>query len=474
MPRRHECSWRRLAESRGRALERAQADLAAASERAATTDAKLTAAQAQIAEYERRLFGRTTERVPPVDAELRRRDAEEHERRARDGAASDTNGQAGDAPKRRKRRRRDDAPGLRRETIEHHVSPHGRKCPFCGGTAEPIGTGKFTTEWEYVPGYFVCRRHIQEVVACKCGKHIARAEAPLRVFDRTQYGPGLIAYLIVSKCADSVPIYRVEKQFERLDIPIARSTLNDLVHRAADILDPLYDALLAHIVQDPHCQADETSCRLHSRPDRRGYIWTFLADKCVAYVFSSDRSGDTPANVLGGTKGTLVVDGYTGYNRVTDVEGRQRGGCWSHARRYLFNALVVAPEAREALDLILDLFMIERKAMNGGFFGTAKHLALRRDRSQPVLERIKAWLTQQAPLHPPESPMGIAIRYCTNQWPHLTLFMSDAKVPIHNNASEAALRVIALGRKNYLFFGNNAAARNFAVLYSLVVTAERH
>ena len=246
----------------------------------------------------------------------------------------------------RKRAERQEAPGLRRETIEHPVSERGRKCPSCGGMAEPIGTGKFTTEWDYIPGYFVCRRHIQEVVACKCGKHIARAEPALRVFDRTQYGPGLIAYLIVSKCADAIPIYRVEKQFERLGIPIARSTLNDLVHRAAELLAPLYDALVRKIVADAHCQADETSFRLHSRPEKRGFVWTFLAEKLVAYVFSGDRSGQTPARLLGGTRGSLVVDGYTGYNDVTDVDGRTRAGCWSHARRYFFKALEHAPEAR--------------------------------------------------------------------------------------------------------------------------------
>lgn len=142
--------------------------------------------------------------------------------------------------------------------------------------AQPIGTGKFTTEWNYVPGYFIRRRHIQEVVACKCGKHIARAEAPLRVFDRTQYGPGLIAYLIVSKCGDVMPTYRAEKHFARLGVPIARSTLGDLIHRAAEVLAPIYDALLARIVADPHCQADETSFRLQSRPDKRGFVWTFL------------------------------------------------------------------------------------------------------------------------------------------------------------------------------------------------------
>jgi transposase len=325
-----------------------------------------------------------------------------------------------------------------------------------------------------VPGYFVRRRHIQEVVACACGKHIARAEAPLRVFDRTQYGPGLIAYLIVSKCGDSMPTYRAEKHFARIGVPIARSTLGDLIHRAAEILAPLYDRLLARIVADAHCQADETSFRLQNRPDKRGFVWTFLAGRLIAYVFSGDRSGQTPDRVLGGTSGSLVVDAYTGYNNVTDVDGRTRAGCWSHARRYLFRALAQTPEARDALDLILELFRVERDAIEHEVFGTDEHARMRRARSKPVIDQIETWIAEQRPKHLPEGPMGAALRYISNQWNPLTVFLGDPKIPIHNNASESALRIVALARKNSLFFGHEQAARNFSILYSLVQTAERH
>jgi transposase len=468
VPRKHECRWRRLAESTARELEIARAEVAALRAAKDAAESKLASALTEISEYKRRLSGRSSERIPPVDRELRRNDTDA---RSSEPPSSDSTEKQ---PKRRsKTRRAEDAPGLRKETIEHPVSERSRKCPHCGGTAQPIGTGKFTTEWEYVPGYFVCRRHIQEVVACRCGQYVARAEAPLRVFDRTQYGPGLIAYLIVSKCGDAMPTYRAEKHFARLGVPIARSTLGDLIHRAAGILDPLYEALLARIVADAHCQADETSFRLQSRPDKRGYVWTFLAGKQIAYVFSGDRSGQTPARVLGGTRGSLVVDAYTGYNDVVDVDGRTRCGCWSHARRYLFRALEQAPEARDALDFILELFRVERDAIDRDLFGTAEHLAMRRTRSRPMLDQLKRWMNDQRPNHLPEGPMGSALRYITNQWDPLTVFMSDPNIPIHNNASESALRIIALARKNTLFFGNEQAARNFSVLYSLVQTAER-
>lgn len=464
MPPKHECRWRSSAEKLTRELE---------AERAArqVAEAKLASALTQIAEYEKRLFGRTTERVVPVDRELRDAD-----KSAAGDATDDTQREpaARDKTNRKKKPRPEDTPGLRQETIEHPVSERVRKCPYCGQMAQPIGTGKFTTEWDYVPGYFVRRRHIQEVVACACGKHIARAEAPLRVFDRTQYGPGLIAYLIVSKCGDSMPTYRAEKHFARLGVPIARSTLGDLIHRAAEILAPLYDRMLARIIADAHCQADETSFRLQNRPDKRGFVWTFLAGKLIAYVFSGDRSGQTPSRLLGGTTGSLVVDGYTGYNDVTDVDGRTRAGCWSHARRYLFRALEQAPEARDALDMILELFRVERDAMERSVFGTAEHGRMRRARSAPVLDQIQAWIAEQRPKHLPEGPMGAALRYIGNQWKPLTVFLSDPQIPIHNNASESALRIVALARKNSLFFGNERAARNFSVLYSLVQTAERH
>jgi transposase len=459
----HECRWRDAADKLARELEAERAARAGA-------ETKLASALTQIAEYEKRLFGRTTERVVPVDRELR--DSDKAPKRPAD---DDSDGEpVADRKKGKKKKRAEDAPGVKHEVREWPVSDRVRKCPHCGQMAQPIGTGKFTTEWDYVPGYFVRRRHIQEVVACPCGKHIARAEAPLRVFDRTQYGPGLIAYLIVSKCGDSMPTYRAEKHFARLGVPIARSTLGDLIHRAAEVLAPLYDRLLARIVADAHCQADETSFRLQNRPDKRGFVWTFLADKLVAYVFSGDRSGLTPSLVLGGTTGSLVVDAYTGYNDVTDVDGRTRAGCWSHARRYLFRALETAPEARDALDMILELFRVERDAVEHGVFGTDEHARMRHARGEPVLAQIGTWIAQERPKHLPEGPMGAALRYISNQWKPLTVFLSDPKIPIHNNASESALRIVALARKNSLFFGHEQAARNFSVLYSLVQTAERH
>jgi transposase len=100
-------------------------------------------------------------------------------------------------------------------------------------------------------------------------------------------------------------------------------------HATAQKLAPLSERLMQHIAQAEVVQADETPLKMLS-PERKGYVWTFLHQDLIGYRFSGDRSGLTPQQVLGRTQGTLVVDAYTGYNRVTQVQGRERAGCLAH------------------------------------------------------------------------------------------------------------------------------------------------
>ncbi|HEY0363908.1 MAG TPA: IS66 family transposase [Solirubrobacteraceae bacterium] len=173
------------------------------------------------------------------------------------------------------------------------------------------------------------------------------------------YGPGFLAHIAVTKCADAIPLHRLAKQYQRLDIPMSRSTLTDLFHATAEKLAPISQRMLQLVRGSEIVQADETSLVMQ-KPFRRGFVWTFLTDEIIAYRFAPDRSGETPLAVLGGTQGTLVVDAYTGYNRVTDVDGRSRSSCLAHVRRRFFEALTSHPtQARQALDLILDIYRVE-------------------------------------------------------------------------------------------------------------------
>jgi transposase len=433
----------------------------------AERDEQLTALVARVNQIEhklalanRQIVGPKSERMPTPEEEAKKRE----------GPAPPRGGHTN--PKKRKENAEAMA-SLPTTIVPHPVPERERRCPHCGDEIRPIGNGDKSIEYEWIPGRIERRIHVVEVGRCPCKLHYARGPAPTRVQEGCTYGPAFLAKLGVDKCADATPIYRVEKAMRRAGIPISRSTMNDLVLLAADICTPLWNAALAEVRVDPHVQADETSCRTQTRTGR-SFVWTFLSKLHTVYVFSSSRSGDTPKDILGGTKGSLTIDGYTGYNIVTDVDGRDRSGCWSHARRHLFDALSTAPEAREGLDIILDLFLVERKAQSRNIIGSPEHLELRRERSAPVLGRLLEWMKRMTPLFEPKSPMGEALRYLNNQWPRLIAFLDDPLVPIHNNASEAALRIVALMRKNSLFFGNERAGRRFMVLYSLIATCERH
>ncbi|RKG54590.1 IS66 family transposase, partial [Corallococcus sp. CA054B] len=224
--------------------------------------------------------------------------------------------------------------------------------------------------------------------------------------------------------------------------------------------------------------ADETPVRvLDVKKTRQGYLWTFLTQTAqgewlLGYRFSLGRASTTPKEVLGGTQGALVVDAYTGYNAVTLPEGRSRVGCWAHVRRRFFDALPTAPESREALDFILALYRVEAQARDAGRVRTDAHRELRQQQSLPVLTALRAWMEAQTPRHLPKGPMGQALSYALKQWDALTRFVSDARLPLDNNRSEAALRKAALGRKNFLFVGHEAAGENLAGLYALVATCE--
>jgi len=201
-------------------------------------------------------------------------------------------------------------------------------------------------------------------------------------------------------------------------------------------------------------------------------VWTFRSDDLVAYVFSANRSGETPRNVLGGTTGTLLVDGYTGYNQVCKPNHRERAGCLAHVRRALFDAMRSAPELQEALDLILDVYRVEHKAMAAGIVRTPAHAELRRTEGKAAMDALHTWLITHKDNHLPTSAAGQAIGYALNQWSHLTVFLGLVHVPIDNNKSERMLRVLARGRSSYLFVGTDDAGQNLAILMSLVLTAE--
>ena len=364
--------------------------------------------------------------------------------------------------------------------IDHKVPDDERRCKACGNAKlDPLGDGKKTSVFEFVPARFVRVEHVQEVLRCRCNGFVITAPGAPKVVEKGQYGASFLAHLVVAKCADHTPIYRLEKAFQRQGIPIARSTMNELLHRSSAILAPIWSRLLEVVRARPVVAADETRLRIvrdKSGKTKNGFVWTFGARDAdggldVAYVFAEDRSGETPKKLLEGTKGVLLVDGYSGYNVVEEVSSRRRAACHAHLRRYFHEALPTAPIAQEMLDLVAELYIAEHVADERGLVGASK-LEFRKKRAGPIRKRMRAWLRAQKERHPPKSPIAGAIRYAENQWDELGVFLDDVRVPLDNNGSERALRRVALGRKNYLFVHDGDAGASLVGLYSLVATCE--
>ena len=463
----HRCEWREKAEKLEAEVAKLEAEVGQLETQVGQMGKQLERVgqlEQTVASLQRHIFGKRSEKMPSVGSELQKAGAitvnsEETLQRRREAAQ-----QKRELPSRE---------------IHHRVREEQKTCPKCGGREfTPVGEGKVTEVYEWIPAYLERQLHIQEKLRCRCGETILTAEGSSKVYDKARYGPGFLAHVVVSKCADSLPLYRQAKQYWREGIPIDRSTLVDLFHRTAELLSPLAGRLLALVAEKEIVLADETTVRVQAKEKTRtAWLWSFIArdefeKELIAYVFSKSRSGETPARVLQGTMGKLLVDGYTGYNRVTLPGARQRAGCLAHLRRKFFEARNFSPAAKSVLDLILEVYKVERAALDEEILGTQAHLAMRQERSRKVMDELRALLLAEQPKHLPKGPMGEAIGYALAQWDALTLFLTDAHLPIDNNASERALRVAALGRKNFLFVGHYQAGENLAGLYSLIATCE--
>ena len=331
----HRCSWRDRAEELAVEVE----DL-----------------KARIDAMERRIYGKKGERMPSKGDELRK------------GKPSNRNGAAAQQKRRDNSKARESLPA---RTIVHPVPPAACACPACGGVADrQVGDGRPTTVWEFIPARLERQKHVQQTLACRCGQYVVKAPPPDKVIDKGHYGPGLAAQVVVARTLDATPLHRQAKQFLRLGIPINKSQLCSLYHRSAELTQPIYTCILKQVAAERVVQGDETPLKMHGNgggKSRSGYMWTFLNHQHIAYVHSSGRSGEVPVAVLGGTKGVLVVDAYSGYNPVCTPASRKRAGCLAHVRRKFFEARGTAETAAdEAMALILEVYRVEEHARIAG------------------------------------------------------------------------------------------------------------
>lgn len=375
---------------------------------------------------------------------------------------------------------------------EHDLPEAQKPCPCCGTMRVKIGADT-TWQIEYIPGRFERLEHVRFKYACaRCEQHaapagpqIVRADRPEACIDRGLAGPGLLAYMVTSKYADYLPLYRLEDIFARGGFEIARSTMSLWCRDVADIAEPLYRLMAERVRRSRVIGTDDTIMPMlcpGAGKTTRARMWVYVGgvgDEGQPYTifdFTLSRARDGPAQFLKGYTGTLLADAYGGYDGIVVGNQIARAGCWAHARRKFVEAEATHPAiAAEAVGIIKRLYAIEER---GRALDAEARAALRRAESAPILaalrDRLLAWREELLPKH----PMAQAIGYALNQWETLTVFAGahpDAgRVPIDNNASEREMKRIVLNRKNSLFVGNERAGRTAAILSSLTSTCRRH
>ena len=249
------------------------------------------------------------------------------------------------------------------------IPPESTDCPCCGKEMHKIGE-EVTKELEYNPGSLFLRRHIRPKYACrKCEEGVHIASMPPRPIDKGIAGPGLLAHVLTSKYADHIPLNRLQGMLRRHNVEVSMATMCDWVGRMADLLMPIYEGLKKQLLAGSLIQADETTVPYLLKSDRKqaatGYLWTYLCEsqRLVLYDFTTTRSATGPSGFLPGFSGTLLTDGYSGYEEIVKSEGLIRAGCWAHARRKYYDArLNDRRRCGQMLKLIQDLFKVERKA----------------------------------------------------------------------------------------------------------------
>lgn len=372
------------------------------------------------------------------------------------------------AHKRKKHGRRADFPeSLPRERENHRIPDEQRTC--CGKELRIIGH-EISKLIERLETCYVHEDHCEKGVCDECGK-IVVAPAPPRVLDRCLMGAGFLARVIFERFANHMPYARLEKKYAHEGLDLSRSVLCSSVLRCAELLQPVYDAHRKDVLAATVVQADDTEViqRFGQEKGRQKVnVWVYRdQDGGAFYEMTVGRARDGPRAVLASRSGLLQCDGHTCFDGLSN--DTERVGCWAHVRRKFVHAVEGGDElARVPLDLIGKLFAIEAR---GKDLSTGELLAVRQLESRPLVEKLKDWLDQQRlqPPSAPKSPLMKAVGYALNQWATLTVFLADGRIrDITNNGAERALRSIVIGRKNWLFFGDEEGARLGPILMSLV------
>jgi len=343
-------------------------------------------------------------------------------------------------------------------------------------------------ELDIVPAKVRVLEYLQEKAVFAEGEQriIKQAALPRHPLPKSIASIGLLAYVIVAKYCDGLPLYRLEKILKRYGGTITRTTLANWMIRLSLQLQPLINLLREHQLAGDYLQADETRIQVLKEAGRSAlsdkYMWVTLGgppDKpATLFAYDPSRSQQVPLRLLEGFSGYLQTDGYAGYDAVCQKQGLTRLGCMDHARRYYADALKAMPKkqynkknckASIALNKLRELYDIEREIKD---LTPEQRYRERQKRSVPLLNAFKDWVDSNIGKVPKDSLTWTAMNYTRNQWSRLIRYCDDGRLHMSNVLAENAIRPFVCGRKAWLFADTPNGARASATYYSLIETAK--
>ncbi|SOB78105.1 Transposase [Marinobacter sp. LV10R510-11A] len=387
-------------------------------------------------------------------------------------------------PASRKRRQRGFSETLLRERIELTLSDEEKV-----GASKTFFT-KVKEELQFIPAQLKVLEYWQEKAVFEQDgeERILAAIRPVHPLGKCTATTSLLAYIITSKYADGLPLYRLEHMLKRLGHEISRTSMAHWVIRLDDVFKPLINLMREVQNSSDYLQADESRMNVLKEDGKTAQSdkWMWLTrggppgQPSVLFEYDPSRAGRVPVRLLDDFKGILQADGYSGYGKVCRNNGITRIGCWDHARRKFVEATKAAKpqgkgkptnvsKADVALSHINKLYAIERKIKA---LSVAERYGIRQELSVPRLKTLKTWLEANAGKVAKGTLTRTAMDYTLNQWPTLVGYCERGDLQISNVLAENAIRPFAVGRKAWLFADTSQGARASATCYSLVETAK--
>ena len=388
-------------------------------------------------------------------------------------------------PKKKKKRkghgRRPLPEHLERVLAEYDLAEDEQICSECNGALYHIGE-EVSERLEYIPASLYVIREVCHKYGCKNGCQVVTAQKPMQPIEKGIAGPGLLAHVAVSKYGDHLPLNRQNEIFKRQGIEIARSTMCDWMAACAELVEPLYNLMKDKVLSSKVVQTDDTPVGvLDSELTRTktGRIWTYVGDRdhpFTVYDYTPTRSRDGPLEFMKDYNRYLQADAYAGYDALFNDPNREviELACWAHTRRKFYDAQSSDPmRCMVMLAWIRILYGVEREARELKLDSDGR-LALRQKKSKSILKDIKKYLLRERVEVLPKSPEGRAMSYALSNWEALLRYCEDGDLEIDNNGAERSLRGIAVGRKNWMFYGSDQGGQTAAILTSFVSTCKRH